>query len=90
MNQLARYVRGPLILVALLIAVRYAFPSKMTFWCSLSAATISLAPIITCFVLMPHNEHGGRDIETAYEAFAPGVMNGALTALASYRVLRAP
>jgi ABC-type branched-subunit amino acid transport system permease subunit len=36
MNQLARYVRGPLILVALLIAVRYAFPNKMTFFWEVS------------------------------------------------------
>lgn len=31
MNQLSRYVRGPLILVALLVVARYLFPSKMTF-----------------------------------------------------------
>lgn len=31
MNQLSRYVRGPLILVALLVIARYLFPSKMTF-----------------------------------------------------------
>ena len=36
MNQLARYIRGPLILVALLIAVRYAFPNKMTFFWEVS------------------------------------------------------
>ena len=31
MNQLSKYVRGPLILVALLVIARYLFPSKMTF-----------------------------------------------------------
>jgi branched-chain amino acid transport system permease protein len=35
-NKLLRYIRGPLILVALLIAVRYAFPSKMTFFWEVS------------------------------------------------------
>ena len=31
MNSFSRYVRGPLILIALLVAARYMFPSKMTF-----------------------------------------------------------
>ncbi len=36
MNQLSRYVRGPLILVALLVVARYLFPSKMTFFWEVS------------------------------------------------------
>jgi branched-chain amino acid transport system permease protein len=36
MNQLSRYVRGPLILVALLVIARYLFPSKMTFFWEVS------------------------------------------------------
>ena len=31
MNNFSRCVRGPLILIALLVAARYMFPSKMTF-----------------------------------------------------------
>jgi branched-chain amino acid transport system permease protein len=36
MNQLSKYVRGPLILVALLVVARYLFPSKMTFFWEVS------------------------------------------------------
>ena len=36
MNQLSRYIRGPLILVALLVIARYLFPSKMTFFWEVS------------------------------------------------------
>jgi branched-chain amino acid transport system permease protein len=36
MNQLARYVRGPIILVALLVVARYLFPNKMTFFWEVS------------------------------------------------------
>jgi branched-chain amino acid transport system permease protein len=36
MNQLSRYVRGPLILVALLVVARYLFPNKMTFFWEVS------------------------------------------------------
>jgi branched-chain amino acid transport system permease protein len=36
MNQLSRYVRGPLILVALLVIMRYLFPNKMTFFWEVS------------------------------------------------------
>jgi branched-chain amino acid transport system permease protein len=36
MNRLSRYVRGPLILVALLVLARYLFPNKMTFFWEVS------------------------------------------------------
>jgi branched-chain amino acid transport system permease protein len=36
MNRLSRYVRGPLILVALLVVARYLFPNKMTFFWEVS------------------------------------------------------
>jgi branched-chain amino acid transport system permease protein len=35
-NKLLRYIRGPLILVALLVIARYLFPSKMTFFWEVS------------------------------------------------------